>query len=124
MTNFWRAYKIDIQSSYDRIQYYEIGQERKNRIIAKLKKSLNADKRVELAWLFGSVTRRDRVRDIDVAVHAVPKLPFKDFLNLNVQLELELGVPVDLVEIADAPESLRENILKNGIPIKESKRCR
>jgi predicted nucleotidyltransferase len=113
-----------MQSSYDRIQYYEIGQERKNRMIAKLKKSLNADKRVELAWLFGSVTRRDRVRDIDVAVHAVPKLPFKDFLNLNVQLELDLGVPVDLVEIADAPESLRENILKNGIPIKESKSCR
>jgi len=33
---------------------------------------------------------------------------------------LELGIPVDLVEIDKVPESLRVNILKNGIPIKES----
>jgi hypothetical protein len=34
---------------------------------------------------------------------------------------LELGFPVELVEIGKVPDSLRINILKKGIPIKVSK---
>ena len=107
-----------MQSNYDRIQYYKIGQELKNSIIAKLKKLFAKNEQVKRAWLFGSLTRRDSVRDIDVAIHAEPEFDFNEFLNLNVQIELELRIPVDLVEISQVSQSLKDNILKNGIPIK------
>jgi predicted nucleotidyltransferase len=110
-----------MQSTYDKIQYYKIGQRDKASIIAKLKTLLAKEEQVKLALLFGSLTRRDSIRDIDLAIHAEPELTFKEYLNLNAQIELELRIPVDLVEIAKAPASLKANILKNGTLIKGTK---
>jgi predicted nucleotidyltransferase len=110
-----------MQSTYDKIQYYKIGQKEKDIIIAKLEALLAKEKEVKLAWLFGSLTRRDSVRDLDVAIHSEPELAFKEFLYLNAQIELELGLPVDMVEIARAPESLQENIFLKGSLIKGTK---
>lgn len=110
-----------MQSTYDKIQYYKIGQKEKASLIAKLKAALAKEEQVKLALLFGSLTRRDSVRDIDLAIHAEPELAFKEFLYLNAQIELELGIPVDLVEIAKVPASLKESILKNGTLIKGTK---
>ena len=110
-----------MQSTYDKIQYYKIGQKEKDSIIAKLKALFAKEKQVKLAWLFGSLTRRDSVRDLDIAIYSESELAFKEFLNLNVQIELELGLPVDMVEIAKAPESLKENIFLKGILIKGTK---
>jgi predicted nucleotidyltransferase len=107
-----------MQSTYDKIQYYRIGQKQKAIIIAKLKTLLEREEQVREAWVFGSFTRRDSVRDIDVAIRVEPELPFKEYLSLNAQIELELGMPVDLVQIAEAPKSLEENILKKGTKIK------
>ena len=84
-----------MESPYDRIQYYKIGHREKASIIAKLKALLAGEEQVKLAWLFGSLTRRDSVRDIDLAVHAEPEFAFKEFLNSNAQIELELGILVD-----------------------------
>jgi predicted nucleotidyltransferase len=107
-----------MQADYDKIQYYKVGKREKASLIAKLKALLEKEEQVQQAWVFGSFTRRDSVRDIDVAIRAEPELTFKEYLNLNAQIELELGVPVDLVEIAKAPAPLKENMLKNGIKIK------
>lgn len=63
-----------MQSTYDKIQYYKIGQKQKETIITKLKTLLAEEKRVKLAWLFGSLTRRDSLRDIDIAIHSDPEL--------------------------------------------------
>lgn len=110
-----------MQPTYDRIQYYKIGQKEKESITAKLKALLAKEKQVKLAWLFGSLTRRDSVRDIDIAIYSDPELSFKELLNLNVQIELELGLPVDMVETAQISESLRENIFTKGLLIKGTK---
>jgi predicted nucleotidyltransferase len=107
-----------MQSTYDRIRYYKIGRKRKDRILAKLRKLFADDEQIKRAWLFGSITRRDSVRDIDIAIQTEPKLDFGDYLSLSAQIELNLGVPVDLVEIAKAPETLKERILSSGIKIK------
>jgi predicted nucleotidyltransferase len=113
-----------MQSTYDKIQYYEFSQKEKARIIAKLKAFLAEENRVKLAILFGSVTRRNYGRDIDLCIHATPELSFKELLNLNAQIELELGMPVDLVELTNIPESLQTKILKNGTLIKGTKPTR
>jgi predicted nucleotidyltransferase len=110
-----------MQSTYDRIHYYKIGEKQKEDIVTKVKLALEKDKRIKLAWLFGSLTRRDSVRDLDIAIYAEPAIPFKEFLYLNAKLELELGYPVDMVPIDDVPQSLRESIFKNGVLIKGTK---
>jgi predicted nucleotidyltransferase len=110
-----------MQPPHDRIQYYKLNREAKASLIARLKVFLAKEEQVKQAWLFGSFARRDSVRDIDVAIHAEPELSFKEFLNLNAEIELELGVPVDLVEIVKVPESLKDNILKKGTKIKTTK---
>jgi predicted nucleotidyltransferase len=107
-----------MQANYDKIQYFKIGRREKASLIAKLQAVLEKEKQVQQAWVFGSFTRRDSIRDIDVAIHAEPERTFKEYLDLNAQIELELGVPVDLVEITKAPAPLKENILKKGTRIK------
>ncbi len=110
-----------MESTYDRIQYYKIGQTKKDSILSKLKTLLTNEKQVKTAWIFGSLTRRDSIRDIDIAIHAEPEFSFKELLYLNAQLELELGLPVDMVEISQVPQSFQERILLTGIRIKGNK---
>jgi predicted nucleotidyltransferase len=107
-----------MELSCDKIQYYKIGNKEKASIIAKLKKTLAEERHVKQAWIFGSFTRGESVRDLDIAIHAEPQFSFKDFLFFNAEIELSVGIPVDLVEIEEAPASLRENIVKNGVVIK------
>jgi predicted nucleotidyltransferase len=110
-----------MQSAYDRIQYYEFNDKEIAVLLAKLKAVFAAEKRIKLAILFGSLTRRNYTRDIDICIHASPALRFNELLDLNAQIELELGVPVDLMELSCLPSSLRANILRSGIPIKGTK---
>ena len=119
---FWRVCETNMHLTYDKIQYYEIEKKQKEAIIVKLKALLSTEKEVSLAWLFGSLTRKNSIRDIDLAINSEPKLTFNDFLNLNAQIELELGIPVDMVEVGNTPPSLKENIFANGILIKGTKR--
>ena len=110
-----------MQSTYDHVQYYAISKTRKEALISKIKAILQNEKQITLAWIFGSFTRRDSVRDLDLAIYSNPKMAFKEYLSLNAQIELELGIPVDMVEIRDTPQSLKENILASGILIKGTK---
>jgi len=107
-----------MQSTYDKIQFYHL---RKNKIIKKLKETLAKEKRIQLAIIFGSITRRNNIRDIDICIHSAPTLNFQELLNLNAQIELDLGIPVDLVELTALSPSFRVNILKNGTLIKGQK---
>jgi len=111
-----------MQSTYDNIKYYNFGQKEKARIIVKLKAFLAQEERIELAILFGSVIRRSFGRDVDIAIQSSPSLSFKELLNMNAQMELELGIPIDLVELSSVPVSFKENILKYGTLIKGKKK--
>ena len=107
-----------MESAYDRIQYYELEPKEKDKLIAKLKGILAKEERIKLAVLFGSATRRSYFRDIDVAIQASPRFSFRELLNLNAQIELEVRVPVDLVDLANLDEPFRTSILKSGKVIK------
>lgn len=78
--------------------------------------------RVKLAIVFGSLTTREYIRDIDVCIISDPKLNLRELLDLNAEMELEAGVPVDLVEMENLPETLKANIARNGVIIKGSRR--
>lgn len=110
-----------MQSTYDKIQFYKLGQKQKDKIILQLKKSLAKEKNIKLAVIFGSLTTRKSIRDIDLAVYTAPTLTFNELLNLNAQLELDLAKPVDLVELRNLSATLQTNILKSGTLIKGQK---
>ena len=107
-----------MQSAYDKIQFFKLGQKQKNQIIRKLKRTLAHEEHVKLAIIFGSLTTRENIRDIDIAICTVPTLAFKELLNLNAQIELDLAKPVDLVELRNLSKTFQTNILENGILIK------
>jgi len=110
-----------MQSTYDKIQFYHLRKKQKNELVKKLKESLAKEKRIQLVIIFGSIIRRNNIRDIDICIHSAPTLNFQELLDLNAQIELNLGVPVDLVELTSLPPRLRINILKNGTLIKGQK---
>lgn len=112
---------VQMQPTYAKIHWYKLGQKEKAILTAKIKALLAKEEKVQAAWIFGGFTRSSSVRDINVAIHAEPELSFKEYLNLNAQIELELGIPVYLIEITKAQATLKESILKNGAKIKETK---
>jgi predicted nucleotidyltransferase len=117
-TASWSVCKTNMQSTYDKIQYYELDSHQKEELISKLKGLLAKEKKVKTAWIFGSFTKSNTVRDIDIAVNTDPDFSFAEYLSLNAHLELEIGLPVDLMEIKKAPQSLKERIY-SGTLIKE-----
>ena len=107
-----------MESIYDKVRFYKLGKHEKGQIIRELKKSFDRQRSVSFAVVFGSLTRRNSVRDVDVCVYSVPTLSPTELLKLNAQVELDLGFPVDLVELTYLSPSLRIDIIRNGIQIK------
>ena len=101
---------------YDRIRYTCLTEE-KEELARRLRELLAARPRVKLAFLFGSILRREKVRDVDVAIYTAPRLDFRELLRLGTELEIALGVPVDLVQLPDLGPAFRLKILLRGRPV-------
>jgi len=99
------------------ITYYKLAEWEKKRVVERVKNMLEVDERVKLAYVFGSFTRRDSIRDIDLAVYAAPPLPFNELLNMNARMELELNMPIDMVQLQDLGPAFRLRILRHSLPI-------
>ena len=82
---------------------------------------------ITLAFLFGSVVKRDSFQDVDVAVHLVhdfPRTKYLDFqLDLQLYLQKALKNEVDLIILNEAPPLLRYKVLKTGTLIVEKDRA-
>lgn len=80
-------------------------------------------KRVK-AWLFGSqVTGQSHLHsDIDVAILPLEPLPALTFSNIREALEESNIIrSVDVVDLSDADEALRQRVLKEGVLWKDFK---
>ena len=82
---------------------------------------------ITLAFLFGSVVNRDSFHDIDIAVQLVRDFPRANYLNFQLELQLELQKvlknEVDLIILDQASPLLRYKVLKTGILIIEKDRA-
>ncbi len=107
-----------MQSTYDHVQWYRLEPEQKTEVTLKLKTLLQKKSKVKSAWLFGSFTQQGGIRDIDIAIETFSEFSFKRYLDLNGELSLAVGIPIDLVEMEKIPQSLRDKIVKCGIKIK------
>jgi len=96
---------------FDEIKYYKLTDRGKEEAIRRVNNVLEVDERVKLAYIFGSFTRRDCLRDIDLAVYAAPSLSFDELLSLGARMDLELNMPVDLVQLQDLDPAFRLKVL-------------
>jgi len=100
---------------HDRITFYRLEEREKKELLRRVKGSLEDNPRIALACAFGSLLSRKSFRDLDVAVYAVPPLSFEELLNLSAKLELEVGIPVDVVQLQDLDPIFRQKVLKRGL---------
>jgi len=74
--------------------------------------------KVLLAIVFGSFITLESFRDIDIAVYSLDT-SLNYIAKLGVKLELELGIPVDVMPIAELDPYFKRNILTKGRVILE-----
>lgn len=73
---------------------------------------------IKKAGIFGSTARREtEVNDIDLLVKIDQKISLLDFIGIQQQLEDELNMSVDLVEYDALKPALKEDILKEEVPV-------
>ena len=97
------------------IEYYEVDDV--DRVIKIVKEVLERFEFIEIAVLFGSILRRNFIRDIDVGLVVDREISFKEFNEVASTLEQTLNIPVDLVILNDAPPLIRFKALVEGIKI-------
>ena len=96
------------------IEYFEIDLDRVVEITRRVLEKLGF---IEIAVLFGSALRRETVRDIDIGV-VLSTEPSLSLINeIASTLESELGIPVDIVLLNEAPPLLRFKALVEGVKI-------
>lgn len=73
---------------------------------------------IKKAGVFGSAARGETdTNDIDLLVKIDKKISLLDFIGIQQELEDELGMNVDLVEYDSLKPALKEDILKDEVPV-------
>jgi hypothetical protein len=93
--------------------------DQRERVIQHLKDLLQAHREVLVAILHGSFVTGGAFRDVDVAllVDGVPRERFRDYeLEQGVRWSKELGLPIDVRLLNDAPIAFRYHAIK-GLPL-------
>ena len=93
----------------------------KEAILFRIKDVLEGDSRILLAVVFGSFTRYNTIRDIDLAVYMVGFTDAFDVLEyceeLSSKLSSIIGIPVDVVPLQYSRDSVFNETLIHGTPI-------
>jgi len=98
--------------------YFRADEREKERILSRIRDILAREDKVLLAIIFGSFTTLESFRDIDVAVFSLDTS--LDYIaKLGAKLELELGIPVDIVPITELDPYFKRSILTKGRVILE-----
>ena len=98
-------------------RYYSLKENEKKAVLDRVRKVLEK-RSVGLAILFGSFLEGEAFRDVDVAVYS-ENLDFDELLRLGVELELELGMPVDLAPLDQLSPKFRLEVLRRGLIVVE-----
>jgi len=94
-------------------EYFWADKREKERILDKIRDMLMHEDKVTLAIVFGSFTTLESFRDIDIAVYSLDTS--LDYIaKLGAKLELELGIPVDIIPITELDPHSKRNILTRG----------
>lgn len=96
------------------INYYEVSIEDASR---RLRGILSGMMDVKVAVLFGSILRRNIIRDLDIGVFMNPEPNLKRITEISGILEDALGLPVDIIPLNWASPKLKLKALLNGVKL-------
>ncbi len=96
-----RYFKVNLDDLVNKIKYFFKAEERD----------------IDIVILFGSILRREIVRDIDIAIYSTKELVIDKIFKLGAELEDYLDLPVDLISLNETPPKLKAKILTQGLPI-------
>lgn len=88
-------------------------------ILRKLKQDLFQKFKIREIWAFGSVMREEQHEnsDIDILVDFNDEADLFDLIGLGLFLEDKLGAKVDVVTKRSLRNEIRENVLKEIVPV-------
>lgn len=96
-------------------KYRELFSEARHNIIELLKRRLSEDSGIILAYVHGGFANEGYFRDIDVALWIEDEGDaWRYAVDLSADLEVEIGIPVDLQVLNEAPLPLRYTVLTQG----------
>ena len=95
---------------------FQAGPDERERIERTLVAVLESEPDLEFAWLHGSFLVADKFRDIDIGVHlSVPvEVRSQRGLELSVRLDQEIGFPIDVRVLNDAPVTFLFHVFREG----------
>ncbi|RLF10221.1 MAG: hypothetical protein DRJ69_03420 [Thermoprotei archaeon] len=96
-------------------KYYKLTADEKRRLLKILKNKLKNIDDIVFAYIHGGFTERDEFRDIDIAlwIKNVERAYYYT-VNLSAKLEAELGIPIDIQVINEAPLPFKHHVFTQG----------
>lgn len=104
----------------------QLSQDERARLITRVKELLQRRTEIQLAVLHGSFQTADSFRDVDLALHLVDghRERFRDSeLEQGVRWSEQLGMPIDVRLLNDAPVAFRYHALKGGLVRMRDEEC-
>lgn len=95
---------------------FRAGPDERERIERTLVSVLESEPDLGFAWLHGSFLVADKFRDIDIGVHlsAPVEVRSQRGLELSVRLDQEIGFPIDVRVLNDAPVTFLFHVFREG----------
>ena len=95
---------------------FRAGPDERERIRRTLVAVLESEPGLEFAWLHGSFLAADAFRDIDIGVHlnAAAEVRIQRGVELAVRLDQEIGFPIDVRVLNDAPVTFLFHVFREG----------
>jgi len=95
--------------------YHELSTEEREEVLEEIKRRLEAEGDAVFAYAHGGFVEREYFRDVDVAVWLEdPSRSFYYAVDLSARLEVEVGLPVDLQVLNEAPLPFRFRVFARG----------
>lgn len=96
-------------------RYHRLPSDQKVRLVEELSSRLKEIRDVVFAYVYGGFVDRELFRDVDVAVwiRSVDEA-FYYTVDFCAQLEVEMGVPVDLQVLNEAPLPFKHHVFMRG----------
>ncbi len=97
----------------EKFEYYEMGQDEKERVLEAIRQELAKYEDILLAIVFGSFVELKEFRDIDIAIYSL-RTDLDFVLELGARLEEMLEIPIDVIPLIDVSPRFRYYILTKG----------
>jgi len=97
------------------LNYIKLPDKERILLLERLASRLKADPEILFAYVYGSFIKREFFKDLDVAVWLKNlSKAFSYVVDFSARLEIELGVPVDVQVLNEAPLPFKFHVLTEG----------